>query len=248
MTGVTAWCLYPEPNGLYSSTPGWGDLAEYGPGVTVPAGATRTFEVTETIPPGAWDYGTVLVHCHFGAPPDQGSPLGTAEAAVPGATGSAEGLLFHDRNGDDRPDGEGVADTTIVLLDQRTGAVRARTVTGTDGGFRFADLPAGFYDVLVVGPWKLVDDTNHGIRITAGPSDVQWMVKVAPGPVQPDPEPPPAVQGAVTPATTTPASLAPTGANVLGLLVLAGLLIGAGFATRLRRSPYRTHRHDADVA
>jgi SdrD B-like protein len=242
LTGVKAFCSGPgNGNEIYSNGPGWGDVGtDDGPGVVVRAGETATFDVWDVIPQGAFAYGYVIVECDFGAPLENaGSSSALATAKVPGGIGNAGGLLLYDRNSDHRDDGDGVPDTKLVLRDGATGQVVARAVTDAQGHFMFNEVPAGRYDVLVVGPWKSVECWCPGVF--AGQTVDHFQVRVVPGAVQPDPdaqqdEPSPIPQPAIVAATL----LAATGMDLIDLLTgaLSLLALGVGMAlVRRRRQP-----------
>ncbi|MFC0429445.1 hypothetical protein [Kutzneria buriramensis] len=66
LPGITAKCdLSGEPNTLGQNMTGWGDL-QAGQGVTVPAHATLTRQVSEPVPAGALSYGHIYLGCLFG--------------------------------------------------------------------------------------------------------------------------------------------------------------------------------------
>lgn len=236
LTGITTFCSGPG-NGheLYSGGPGWGVIGdERGPGVTVRAGRTETFDVWDVIPESAYEWGYVTVFCDFGAPPDHtDGPSAHAKAKVPGGIGNAGGMLVYDRNNDHKDEGDGIADTKIVLLDEDTGGVAARAVTDANGHFMFNDVPAGHYEVLVVGPWKIVECWCWGVF--AGRTYDDFQVAVVPGAVQRDPDapPPPAPSGDESPpieqaAIIATTALAATGVSVVGLVVGALIMLAAG--------------------
>jgi hypothetical protein len=67
LTGIVAGCNRAgNDHALNGTGPGWGDLAYLAGGVTVEAGQTKTFEVSETVPDAARASGYVEVYCDFG--------------------------------------------------------------------------------------------------------------------------------------------------------------------------------------
>jgi hypothetical protein len=261
LTGVKATCRSEAPNGLIGG-PGWGVLDNAAEGVTVPAGTTRVFEVSEKVPAGSREAGDVFASCSFGALgyPEAGHPRVVARARVPGAIGSGSGRLVQPLEGDESEypaPGDPIADTKVVLLDGYTHLPVAKARTDSDGKFSFSGLPAGQYELVVVGPWKFFHEFGRFFYVSESGSDNGYILLV-PGPQQEDPfpgtrqpvpgepvpgEPVPGEPGTPAPVqpqgSVVPARLASTGASVSGLAVLslALLLIGFGVvgAGRSRR-------------
>ncbi|HEU5472621.1 MAG TPA: SdrD B-like domain-containing protein [Actinophytocola sp.] len=238
MTAVTALCSGPgDAHEIHSGGPGWGDFADGGAGVTVPAHTTTTVVVWTEIPEGGFTYGYVRASCVIGPSPIQ---LAHAydEAKVPGGTGSAGGILMLDNA---EPEPEGVPDTKIVFTDPVSGAPVARGTTDATGHFLIDDVPAGRYDVVVVGPWKITSCSCPGVL--DGLTEPRYEIRVVPGPVQPDPdaqpeepEPEPTPQDE---AVASAVRLASTGVGVAGLLAGGVLLVLVGLVL-LRRSARRS--------
>ena len=130
---------------------------------TGPDGSFRFSDV----PPGDYtvtvtDLGSVLEG--FGrTTPAAEYPITVLDADIPGLDfgyvrnpdrGSIGDRVWRDDNGDGiQNDGEpGVSGVTVILLDENTGAERARTVTDSEGKYRFEELPAGDYRVRFVRP------------------------------------------------------------------------------------------------
>jgi SdrD B-like domain/Carboxypeptidase regulatory-like domain len=264
LTGITALCTGSGmPYEIYSFGPGWGAIAENGPGVVVRAGETAIFDVWTVIPEGGLEYGFVSVYCVFGAPSSYGTnPSAWDKARVPGGIGSVGGLLLYDRNSDGDYEGDGVADTKIVLMDEFTGQAVARAVTDPQGHFMFRNVPAGRYQALVVGPWKIAKCWSPGqnacLGVLAGKERDIDEVRVVPGAIQSDPdapqgepnspqdesdspqdEPQPIPQG----TAGTAERLATTGAGVLGLLIGGLTMLAAGLGMVLIRKRRLHDRH-----
>jgi protocatechuate 3,4-dioxygenase beta subunit len=214
---------------LRNDTDGWGALAVNGPGVDLKADETKTVDVTAPIPQAAQDRGEVVVDCAIG--PKVGTAFVTARdtATVTGALASASGSLL-------KPDGGTVADTKVLLVDPDTSDPVARATTDADGKFAFTDVPAGRYRPLVVGPWKVVDEGLY--EIVRG-SDNKHDIHVEPGPDVPDPDTttppettePPAEGGSDEPPADE--DLAYTGASVIGIALLGGLVLALGLGAVL---------------
>ncbi|HET9142491.1 SdrD B-like domain-containing protein [Actinophytocola sp.] len=231
LTGVRARCTQIDyRNSLSSTDPGWGALIGDGPGVTVPAGASATFDVSTAVTADAYVLGFLEANCDFGF-----GAWARASAKVPGGIGHAGGKLIR---ADNR---QGVAGTKMVLTEPGGGPPVARTVTDAAGHFEFRDVPAGRYDVMVVGPWKITGCVCPGVLADVDLDD--YEVRVVPGAVQADPDappdenPPPDDPATPGPAVIATTQLAVTGfglpAQVAGGLVL--LVVGAGLRLVRRR-------------
>ncbi|MBP2320383.1 hypothetical protein JOF56_000768 [Kibdelosporangium banguiense] len=264
LLGVKAICTSEAPNGL-TGGPGWGELDKAAGGVTVPAGTTRVFDVSEKVPVGSRESGDVFASCGFGAQghTEAGYPRVFVRARVPGVTGSGSGRLVRPLEGDESEfpqPGDPITDTKVVLLDGFTHLPVAKTRTDSDGKFSFSDLPAGQYELVVVGPWKFFDEFRRSFYVSGWGSN-NGDILMVPGPQQEDPfpdtqQPVPGspVRGEPMPGPAVPgelerpiapqsygsviaAGLASTGVSVAGLAVLslALLLIGYGMVGAGRR-------------
>ncbi|MEU4744128.1 hypothetical protein AB0G02_27180 [Actinosynnema sp. NPDC023658] len=223
-----------------------GDLAAAG--VTVAAHSTSTTSVAIPIDASVVDGGALVVRCTFGAPPEvNGSVSAYAIARVPGARAAVVvGRVVSSvrpPNMTPRPGGAPVPNVKIYLKDQVTGAVVVRATSDAGGDFEFLDVPAGVYDVGLVGRYILVDPFTMHIR--ASESGTSHVVMVwAGGPDQPDPGPAPQPgdptpePGAPVPPATGPGQqsppLASTGVNVTWLALggLLTVLAGIGMVVR----------------
>ena len=234
LSGITAYCTgMGNANELSSAS--WGDLApNTGAGVTVPAGQTRTFEVTDVVPAGGWEYGHVLLYCEFGVGDEYKNHVSaSALATVPGAYGDLEGVLYQDLDDSGVSYGEGLPNVKLYLAD-RTGRVAARAVTDARGRFHFAGVPVDSYELRVVGPWRPRDNPAQDVQVYA--SRVAFVdLPVLPGATQPDPDAPsPPSTSDISPpapmASARPANLADTGVSVEELFALGMLLLLTGTA------------------
>ncbi|AGM07214.1 hypothetical protein AORI_4630 [Amycolatopsis keratiniphila] len=226
-----------------------GDLSPDGPGVTVPAGATRVHVMTVRITGEAAAVGHLRVTCAIGAPPFvNGPPSVSATARTPGGMaprvdGYLGRFLWKPQLG--LPYSDPLPGVKVYLRNQVTGAVVARAVTGGNGGFTFRNVPADLYDFGIVGPWKMVySDPEFVVRDGEnGPGDNPYrhFYFVVPGPAQPDPDPVPAPKGRevlrpgpVPVATRPPAphqpGLAETGVEVTWLALGGMITTMAGVA------------------
>ncbi|CAM3549971.1 SdrD B-like domain-containing protein [Kibdelosporangium persicum] len=246
ITGVVATCNRADnPVHLLGSQnfKRWGELAVLGQGTTVKAGETRTYTVDGLVPEGAIDQGVVFVHCDVGRKGDpnvEGFPRIFTLAKVPGKNGTGSGLFYHDKDNDNAVDeGEHVRGLVVTLTDPLDGTKIASATTGADGGYRFENIPAGWYVPVFQGPWKM--KFNEFVVVSADGFGDGWAIPVVPGPAGTAPvEAPrgPVVQAKKVSADQTQ-TLATTGANVIGLTIggiaVLALGIGAVLFTRKRR-------------
>ena len=185
LTGIKAGCArYGGEFEIDPAQSGHGPLSWDGPGVTIAAGQTRTFDVYDTVPAGALDFGYVGVACDFG--PDSeayGRAVAHDDAKVPGKRGSAMGQLLYDRDGDGNWDEttEGVAGVQVLLHDQFSNEVIGTTSTDALGRFTFTDQPAGRHTVEVVGQWQPAADESMRLDVKENPyPDYYWPLHVEP--------------------------------------------------------------------
>jgi SdrD B-like domain len=155
VTGIHAHCTDTgKPNQFKGVGPGWAQFAEDGPGATVAAGETATFDVYETVPAGALQYGYVALGCEIGPGAGTGArglPYAQARAKVPG-----EWTWFDIKMVDNR-DGSGITDTKIAVLDYDTHQVVATATTDYGGRINVIGVPAGLYELRIAGPWRTYD-------------------------------------------------------------------------------------------
>ncbi|WP_090073021.1 LPXTG cell wall anchor domain-containing protein [Lentzea flaviverrucosa] len=218
-----------------------GPLTPGGPGVTLPAGHTQTFDIAVRVTENAYAVGYLQVDCETGSPPRvNGSVRTTAATRVPGGVAiRVEGalLLFKSKPLLGLPSGTSLPGVKVYLRDELSGAVVARAVTDMSSRFNFYDVPAGRYRLGVVGPWVIV--WGGSVLARAGqngpPPNYQDLHFVLPGPYQPDPdaEPPSGGEPAPPPGEEV---LAQTGADVAWLALggLLSLVTGAALVRRTR--------------
>lgn len=234
---VHAFCTGPgESYELYNTDESWGDLRYEGKGVALGAGQTKVVEVKAAIPQGASAYGFVSATCFFGPDTDggEGYPQGMDTAKIPGDPADASGRLT--QAGDQL-----VPATKIVLVDTGTTHPVASAVTDADGKFEFKSIPAGRYDPVVVGPWKLVAGKDTLFSLVKDVPHVHDL-SVEAGPAVADPETAPTSSSPAPTSTSATGSAAPgtddgrsglalTGASIIGLSVLGALVLAGGATT-----------------
>ncbi|RKT55305.1 LPXTG cell wall anchor domain-containing protein [Saccharothrix australiensis] len=165
-------------------------------GTTLPAGTTKTYDLTYRVTASAAEAGHLSVRCVLGAPPFvNGAVVASAVGRVPGGRAPrVVGQLLHilPRQASLCPRCPPTAplpDVKVYLRDQVTGQVVARAVSNAQGIFEFHDMPADLYDFGIVGPWR---STAPTFTVYAGDSgSTTRVVYVEDGPDQPDPDGPP---------------------------------------------------------
>jgi hypothetical protein len=232
LAGVTAACdRSGESHAMGGNLSGWGDLAIGHPGVKVPAHGSVTLNVTLPVPAAAHRYGYTDLSCDFGQFPAYEEGYSHAEmvlARVTGAVASVEGTLLNDKTA--------VGGVKIYLTDRIVKKIVASAVTDAVGKYKFTGIPAGLYDIGLVGPWKLTDNEPWTIFEGDNPGA---DIAVVPGPDQPDPAAPTTPPAApTTPAPQASPVLANTGAADVPALVgtaIGALVIGAALVLLSRR-------------
>jgi len=254
LVGIVASCnRVGNSNILQGTGPGWGDLV-WSRGVTIGAGETRTFDVTDTVPAAAFNRGYVAAYCDFGySEVDTDNHVNAgAEATVPGGVGaivgdveviSAQGQVEH-----------GVAGVKVVLTAEQACPVIGEQTTDAKGHFEFHKLVPGLkYNLYFLPPkgWKIKYDNPTSADVYA-PEDrpaqlgVQAEEGDAPLPTVPT-NPADCTAGAPTSTTggtgggqSGGSGLASTGVDAisLGALALLALALGGGlvFGARRRRA------------
>lgn len=149
----------------------WGDFRYDGPGVQIPAGESRTFEVTGKMRQIA--DGKLVVWGSFtylGRPnPHQSGYRGEVEVVQ--TKGDLTGVVYTDRNANGQQDvGEAAAD---VVVEANGGAPYGyfRTTTDAFGRFSFKDVPSGDYVVryTLADGWVVhVEGGDPPSRVTPG--------------------------------------------------------------------------------
>ncbi|WP_433409830.1 SdrD B-like domain-containing protein [Saccharomonospora azurea] len=220
----------------------FGDLAWKADGVTIDAGATKTYHVTGVVDEGAADYGHVLVGCSFGITELSGNPFANDRAKVVGKTSKTVAVLYHDEDGDNRfGEDEVVSGVTIGLRDEDADTPMLTAVTDDRGRADFGDIPAGVYRAEVFGKWRIDDRLSDGttyeprLMAHAGHVDYEHFFPIVPAPDMPVPDDAETPSSSAEP-TSGPSDreqdvdeLASTGVDAvtLGGVGLAVLLAGA---------------------
>ncbi|NGY61618.1 hypothetical protein G7043_22065 [Lentzea sp. NEAU-D13] len=234
---VKGGCWNTQDAYIGNDTAEWGLLHRDAAGVEIAAGATFNLHVNAPLPAAAADYGFVRTGCTFGPDLVWGSPTTLTTARVPGAAETFDGFVRTDFR-DPKP----VPNVKLVLLDPETKQPVASTTTDANGGWVFPDFPVGEYTALVVGPWRVVVDSESEGLVNVRGREWPSYIWVEPGPDVADPTiVRPGPGGGANTGTTPVAAiknsdaLANTGVSVLGLGLFGVLLVLAGAA--LRRKP-----------
>ncbi|MDX3188486.1 SdrD B-like domain-containing protein [Streptomyces sp. MN03-5084-2B] len=258
LVGIVAGCnRVGNPYILQGDGLGWGDLV-WSRGVTIGAGETRTFDVTDTVPEASFNRGFVAAACDFGYSEvdSENHVEANTRATVPGGVGAIVGEV--EVVSDQGQVVRGVPGVKVVLTAEQACPVIGEQTTDEKGHFEFHKLVPGLdYSVYFLPPkgWRIKYDNPTSADVFA-PEDrpeslgIQAEEGDAPLPTVPAN---PADCTAVTPASTTPAAaggtgggqsgasgLASTGVDAAGLggLALIALALGGGlvFGARRRRS------------
>ncbi|WP_432852796.1 hypothetical protein ACQPXB_16190 [Amycolatopsis sp. CA-161197] len=169
---LTAISLYTDQNsGSYVSTDGWGDFGY--PGATLAPDETRTLALNATV--YSWGGGSPEFDITSTSIPSwdvQPAHLSVPFADPTTTTGTLHGVVYGDANGNNAFDpGEGLAGIPVTIYGDRT----LDTVTGADGSFTFADVPARHYQLFspkLPDGWVL-PDTNIGVDATGGDQNLE---------------------------------------------------------------------------
>ena len=232
MTGVIAMCnrytvdMTPQ-NDLTSEN--WGELSPAGPGATIRAGETRTWEFTDVVTDKMWEYGFAVARCQFIVPPMTSGAYAEASAAVPGGRGTLGGRLTYER--------APVPDVTVLLLDHG-GTIVARATSDASGHFAFPELPANEYELRATGPWRLTQNT-FWVQVLARRHYEFPILELRPSPTYTDPEARERTEEVPVPQAAPaphPDRLAETGADVAELLAFGVLLVVVGLVLVRRRT------------
>nr|WP_157527425.1 SdrD B-like domain-containing protein [Kibdelosporangium sp. MJ126-NF4]CEL14806.1 hypothetical protein [Kibdelosporangium sp. MJ126-NF4] len=251
LTGLVVVCELEQVAHLRGTTDpaNWDDLATNGPGMALKPGEARTLPVQGTVPESSKNEGVVYIYCDIRSKTGSqvtGNPSLFVLAKVPGRNGVGNGWFFNDENKNDKwtDDEPRVASLPVTLLDPLSGKVVASTTTGADGGYRFADIPAGWYIPVFDGPWKLKN--NDFLVVSAdedrGKNELIPLLRGLHGNIGDANKPPlkPPASNSTTQNQSQNRALANTGANVIGLTIggVVVLLLGVGavlFTRRRRR-------------
>lgn len=252
LTGIVAGCnRIGDGYILNGRGPGWGDLGT-DRGVTIPAGQTRTFDVSEKVPEAAFNRGIVVASCDFGYSEVDINNHAQAhdQADVPGGKAIVEGNVgVFDSQGQVK---QGVAGVKVVLVSDRQCPVTGEQTTDAKGHFTFGDVaPGPSYRLYFLPPtgWRIENENPMEITVFGPPENHRaWRIDAVTGdaPLPTVPAQPADCGKTTPPPTTTPGTgggegsgsgLASTGADVMGLgaLALVALGLGAGLVLGARR-------------
>ncbi|WP_410656613.1 hypothetical protein [Amycolatopsis sp. lyj-112] len=260
LTEIEARCNRVDVSFGLKGGPGWGPLSRKAGGVTIAAGQTRTFNVSEPVPDDAFAHGYIGAGCDFGYSEVgfDNRPTANAKAAVPGARASVVGDVVHDP-GQGKPR-QGLAGVKVVLVSDEKCPVAGEQVTDAKGHFEIPNVaPGPDYRLYFLPPqgWRIKYDNPTSILFIAqGKVGAKVGIEVEPGDAPLPTVPTQVPNCGVTPTPPAPApggqpgsgsgqsgnaALASTGADVLGLgaFTLVTLALGAGLllASRRRRQP-----------
>ncbi len=233
--------------------PEWDVFAWAGPGVTLAAGESRTFDLTGTVPEKARSFGGVDVACDFGpdGQPIDGFPVVYDFARVPGEIVDTYVHFWQDLDGDEYSSPEEMVGGVVVrLVEYETGRLAGRDVSDADGRVDFHAVASGLYELRLFGPWRFVGPYGAHLYVgTCGNCGGGRHVQIEAGTDVPEPTQPPQSPSPTTPPTpSTPKTTAPpaqggvapgddgladTGASVVGLSVVGLLTLALGLVTVL---------------
>jgi hypothetical protein len=174
-TGVKATTYRRSGSPFFVDSQSWGDLDVFGPGTTVPAGATTVVEVVGSVP--GWDGGDPQFTVDVRADDDAERADNQAQVTfglVPSTTiGTVSGTVFGDRDGNGAFGGgeEGLGGVTVVL--SGNGQSFEGTTAG-DGSFSIAGVPARVYSVShrdVPDGWVVPHSTEQ-VGVEGGTSEL----------------------------------------------------------------------------
>ncbi|WP_258946816.1 hypothetical protein [Lentzea californiensis] len=184
LTGVVAVCN-PYTNDVPGLIEGigkaWEQFNPDGPGVTVGAGKTEVFHVTDEVP--ADTLGQVTVACNFGNDGRNsfGYVGGSDWARVNGFRGTVRGNVV------DASTGNPVERGRIVAIDPVTRRPVGDSQLGYQGQFETYDMRAGNTAFVVLGQWKPKDGKEFVFDVQADQTSTAPVFEVVPGPEVPDP-------------------------------------------------------------
>ncbi|GAA1265850.1 SdrD B-like domain-containing protein [Saccharothrix xinjiangensis] len=190
LANVVAVCSGDGEDGRIVPTgPEWAPLDPDGPGVTLAAGETRVFALTEAVPAGAVAKGELSISCHFGnaGRSTSGYVGGSDHADVDDNYGDLRGTLLFD-SGDGAP--VPLAGAWISVYDARTRLTSRSALTEADGRFTFPRIERGEHRFLLAGPYRdrATGDGWFTAEVTAGgTTDVEFVA--VPGPLVELPRP-----------------------------------------------------------
>ncbi|MEV4314007.1 hypothetical protein [Actinocrispum sp. NPDC049592] len=241
MAGIVSSC---GPVGLTGTTPGWGDLA--GDGVTIPAGTTKTLDVSDKVPDSARTWGYVGANCYFG----YGRDHERTTHAVAHDSAPLKGV-FADYKADVRNfpchkgtgcRGNPVPGVRVVLVNEGACPIAGEGVTDANGIVTIKHIVPGTEYLAYLYPgqadWTGLPSNPVEVQVAVGAG--AGVLEVGSGAARPAQPCAPASPSDVTPdAQAKPRTdeLANTGVDVMGLTGLGALVLfgGAGVLAAARR-------------
>ena len=190
ITGLVAVCD-PEndPATLDGTGDGWGELRPDRGGVTIGAGETKTFTVTDTVPDVEYPTGKVYFACAFSVDgrnsdgsisvPGAGNPGLTVGADVAGVRGSVSGHV--------RASDIGVSSVKVVATAPGTSRILGFATSDWSGAWKIDNLPQGKVALQVIGSWKLEDGSAQRTVEVVAEQEVVADLAVLSGPEVKDP-------------------------------------------------------------
>ncbi|MBP2321578.1 LPXTG-motif cell wall-anchored protein [Kibdelosporangium banguiense] len=145
LSGIVANCNRGGAEGGLPTGPGWGDLDTLAKGVTLPPGRTTTFDVTSTVPQGAYRIGAVSAWCDFayqGYMSSDNLPTANDTALVPGGRGGLQVTVRNNPTGDVETEHPGLPGVKVIVVDDRACKVAEKT-TDQQGVAEITGLAAG---------------------------------------------------------------------------------------------------------
>ncbi|MEU6154809.1 hypothetical protein ABZ816_32945 [Actinosynnema sp. NPDC047251] len=169
ITGIKAGCDRSGGEGPHLVDLDVGDLAWDRPGVTVPAGQSRVYVISGTVPAKATGFGTANIGCDFGPDGDhapEGYPRVLPYTRVDAPRADTWLVYYEDRDNDTiRDPDEAVVDLEVRLTDAISGVVADTARTDARGRVDFRNIPAGPYWAVLNGRWKYEPPNGGGLYV-----------------------------------------------------------------------------------
>ncbi|MEU0879891.1 SdrD B-like domain-containing protein [Lentzea sp. NPDC005914] len=123
----------------------WGDFRPYGPGTRIPAGESRTFEVTGKIHDFRDGRLTVSRWLDYLGRPNPHNSYFSGDVEVVQTRGDLTGVVYADANGNGQQDPGETAPFVVVEANGGAPYGYLKTTTDVFGRFSFKDVPSGDY-------------------------------------------------------------------------------------------------------
>ena len=214
----------PSATATATPTPTASPTRTPSPTLTPTATPTRTPTATPTDTPTATATPTATPSPTPTRTPTR-TPTATPTLSPTPATGTLEGLVFWDWNGDGEymPGEDPLAGATIIV--QREGVLVRQWVTDEDGEFRFANLEPGNYEVVEIAPegYTSIDNLVRAVVVANQVTVVRFANYLAATPtptVQRPASPTPTASPTVNVTPTPTPTRSPLGGQVAGIVWL----------------------------